>query len=239
LCSKKGFYDSFFTARFPGFGVQKTLVDEITDCYPLLKTGVVDAVFGVRDDFIQLFNQGGGAGLLTSPLVATQDYAVVWNESWSMGNMVNAATLKFIEGATVTQPTYTDSIKRWYAGDPTVVSYGGNTDTTNTLIDWNLVAPTIALVTAYLLLQLFILVMNRIYAKQVNEGDNGGSMRGSMKIAVRVASMVTKSIKVMPAGDDVTKSVKVVPGDDITNIISIHNDGDVKTSANKMPSITH
>jgi hypothetical protein len=63
-----------FESNFPAIGIQKTTFDDKARCYAALKDKAVDAVFGVREEFVYYFSQGLGAGMLISPVVKGQEY---------------------------------------------------------------------------------------------------------------------------------------------------------------------
>lgn len=165
VCLEAGFYNAFFDATFPGIGISKVLVPNLNKCFGELKSGAVDAVFGVRDYTVDYFSQGQGLGLMVSPTIKAQPYGMVWRQSWEYGSAINEALLLFREDVYATTPSYQDSKKRWYAGDASEILYGGKVEGAE--LEWNygIVFTALGLTCAYTILQVLVYLGAVLQAK--------------------------------------------------------------------------
>jgi len=216
VCMESGFYDSFFTQHYPGIGVKKIFVSYISDCYPILASGGAQAIFSVRDDSVNYFSNGNGAGMLLSATITSQNYGIAWPQAWIYGSMVNEAILNFVGDVYATKPSYANSVLRWYSGDGSTITYGGSAIPKVAPWNWSLIGSAIALIGAYMLLQLIVGV--GVY---LNEKDNGKENIGkggatksltkstSLYMSLKQTGSVLKSVaKMMTSRSSLGKSLE-------------------------------
>ncbi|PNH08101.1 hypothetical protein TSOC_005373 [Tetrabaena socialis] len=216
VCMQAGFYEYVFSSSFPSVGIQKTTYEAKIDCFHALKNGEVDAVFGVREEFVNYFSQGLGSGLLASPVIKSQEYCIAFAEGWPYAPDVNAAILTFREGIMATQPSYKDMIDRWYSGDANVATYGGKANAKAEDWNWGLIGTAIAFVVIYMLLQVFVLIVAYMTAStsgQQEEKDvqQFGSAKSGMSASMKstksfVARMANKISSVHPEDEEADAS---------------------------------
>jgi hypothetical protein len=62
-----------------------------------VSSGAAFAAFSAREDFVAVFADGDGLGLLTSPTIYAQQYALAWKSGYEYASPINEAMLLYKE----------------------------------------------------------------------------------------------------------------------------------------------